>query len=205
MNFYGHAVVAAETVSPDAAFVLGAMLPDLVAMTGGASPLIVDEVAAEARHRIEAGVRQHVRVDDAFHALPAFLDLLESGRERFVAAGLRRGVARAVAHVGIELVLDGELARAARARASYRAALGVARDCLSPGSLLSGIARVAGGPLPDAYGDDAFVLARIAGVLSRRPRLTLTSPDFALLQPDFVGFADEIRQRAAELIEPLVR
>ncbi len=55
------------------------------------------------------GVEAHHRTDDAFHHHPWFIDhssRLRAGIERL---GIGRGPARAIGHVGIELLLDGEL------------------------------------------------------------------------------------------------
>src|SRR5690349_22770486 len=99
VNFFGHAVMAAlENDAP--AFVLGAMLPDLSSMAGARIERVHDETVA-------AGVAHHHRIDHAFHACAPFVRLCSSALETLEARGVSRAAARAVGHVGSELLLDG--------------------------------------------------------------------------------------------------
>ena len=115
MNFVGHALVATWW-SREPSFVLGAMLPDLVNMLGTRVPPTVHPP-------VELGVGLHYRTDVAFHAAPAFQHLVAEARRRLDAFGLRRGSARAAAHVGVELLLDNVVARDPRVTRSVGAAL----------------------------------------------------------------------------------
>jgi hypothetical protein len=74
---------------------------------------------------LERGVAFHHRSDEAFHDLPPFLRLSRAAFVWLAERGMPRGPARAVAHVGIEMLLDEPLAEDPRARAAYRAALGL--------------------------------------------------------------------------------
>ena len=98
MNFFGHSVLARE--ERDArGFLLGSMLPDFFGMVR-ARPL------ALPGGELGDGIAHHLRVDDAFHGAPTFLELVSVTSASLEARGVRRGSARAVGHVGTELVLD---------------------------------------------------------------------------------------------------
>ena len=115
MNFFGHAVVAAWR-DADRPFVLGAMLPDFAAMIRTRPP-------AATHAGIEAGMEFHHRTDEAFHGCAAFMDLSREAFGWLLARGVGRGSARAVAHVGVEMMLELPLARDAGAQRAYRGAL----------------------------------------------------------------------------------
>lgn len=105
MNFVAHLLVALEArpVSADSEYAFGTVLPDLASMArmkidrGGLSPEAL------------AGVRMHHRTDEAFHGDPWFVELLSSGGRELMSASVPRGGARACAHLGVELLLDGVL------------------------------------------------------------------------------------------------
>lgn len=105
MNFFGHAVVA-SAVEPVPAVVLGAMLPDLEAM--------VDSTASRLASPLSRGVSLHHATDAAFHDGAPFLAHQEAARGLLGALPVRRGPRRAVAHVGVELILDAALNTPAR-------------------------------------------------------------------------------------------
>jgi len=120
MNFFGHAAIACWR-SRAPAFVLGAMLPDFAAMIRARPP-------ASLHDEISDGIGFHHRTDDAFHHAPSFLLLSRAAHTELAGRGLGRGSARAVAHVGVEILIDAELARDDVAREAYLAALGVAGE-----------------------------------------------------------------------------
>ena len=115
MNFFGHAVLAAwrDDARP---FVLGAMLPDFAAMIRARPPATPDAAIA-------AGIEFHHRTDEAFHGSAAFLELSRVALEWLLARGVGRGSARAVAHIGVEMLLELPLARDARGQRAYLGAL----------------------------------------------------------------------------------
>ena len=120
MNFFGHAAVASwQTRAPG--FVLGAMLPDFAAMIRARPP-------GAGHDALQDGVRYHHRTDEAFHDAPIFRQLSREALAYLLERGVTRGAARAVAHIGVEILLDGELARDAQARSAYRAALEAGRE-----------------------------------------------------------------------------
>ena len=120
MNYFGHAAIASWHVAPTApdsgATALGAMLPDFATMSG-------TRLADPTDAGVARGIDLHHETDAAFHPLPVVLALMRELDERLDAAGCARGPRRAVAHIGVELLLDGVLVEDETYRASYLAAL----------------------------------------------------------------------------------
>jgi acyl carrier protein phosphodiesterase len=181
LNFFAHAIVASRR-SRAPRFVLGAMLPDLVSMIGV-------RVAHADDPELARGIELHHATDSAFHAAPAFTALCSGSISGLCERGVGRGTARAVAHVGVELLLDGALSVNAPERALYGAALAAAADgglsqllTLAPPHglprLSAGLARLASSQLPEAYRDAAFVADRLRVILARRPRLAMAEGDY---------------------------
>jgi hypothetical protein len=119
MNFFGHAWVAERHEATHgtlrAEFVLGAMLPDFASMLRARPP-------NTTLPAIEAGLRFHHATDEAFHGSPSFLEFSGNASSFLKSRGLSRGSARAVAHVGVELLLDTALVNE-RANEAYLLAL----------------------------------------------------------------------------------
>jgi hypothetical protein len=183
VNFFGHAA-AARIVCDEPAFLLGAMAPDLLPLCGAVADTATSPL-------VSAGQAHHLSVDSTFHANPAFISLQVWAAGALVELGVPRGPARAAAHVGIELFLDGVLAREAPARAAYARSLVDAettgapfvwRDDTSRARWLRLIVGLRAGAVPDAYRDPDFVADRLAGALSGRPRLALTGADLTTLR-----------------------
>lgn len=181
MNFFGHAVLAARGGN-NAPFVLGAMLPDLAAMVGS-------KVPAVRGAELDAGVRFHYLTDHAFHDSAVFRALSSRAFEQLTALGVARGPARAVAHVGIELLLDAALSEVApEGLSAYRAALRAAprlkRSIEWParrqGLRFSFLCRTLRNRPPAARDAEPTVLSeRLDRLLAGRPRLRLGSGDVA--------------------------
>jgi hypothetical protein len=138
------------------------------------------------REPLERGVRFHHVTDQVFHALPAFRALNRAACVELDARGVRRGSARAVAHVGVELLLDAELAENESAEALYLDALeaGSSPAPLSGtvftldererlGRLLATLRERGVAKRPSA----ASLVARLERALARRPRLALHAED----------------------------
>lgn len=198
MNFYGHAVLAAEQCSQPR-FVLGAMLPDLVGMVGLRLPPLGDP-------ELRAGVDHHHLIDACFHRAPAFLELVTSAFSQLCDDGVPRGPARAVAHVGVELLLDGWLATHDAGEYAYRAGLAIAahaedlQRAADPHALERLSARLQRAPLPQRYCEPTFVAERLAHVLQSRPRLRL-SPEAA---PHVVRTLNDIQDSLSTMAAPLI-
>lgn len=205
MNFFGHAALATHhfeslSAAPSApqlaTLCAGAMLPDFLGMLRLGRPRVTDEVLAR-------GVAFHHRTDDAFHGLPPFLGLSRASFAWLTARGLPRGPARAVAHIGIEMLLDEPLAEHARARAAYRAALAVPLTGLLELPTPGGVERL--GELQAALLERAhrarspspeLVAERIRRTLAGRPRLETDDAGQALLG-EWVSHTRPLVQAAA--------
>ena len=205
MNFFGHAV-AASLVDDDPAFVLGAMAPDLLPLCGAVA-------SAETSPRVAAGQAHHLSVDAIFHASPAFAALQAWAVGGLRQLGLPRGPARGAAHVGIELFLDGALARETRARDAYHCSLADAETTRAPfvwcddssrQRWRSLVLRLRTGVIPDAYRDPDFVAARIIGALGRRPRLALGDADATILRAFLPTLGARVTSEAAALVRPVL-
>jgi hypothetical protein len=174
MNFFGHAAVAGW-YSPEPGFVLGAMLPDFLAMIRARpAPQHVAEVAS--------GVGLHHATDAAFHDSTDFLRLTHEGRSALAAEGLERGPARATAHIGVELLLDEVLARDPASRHAYLGALSYGSGApyaldLATAEQAEHMAQLLttlegrGVPMPPP--SDGELARRIDRMLAGRPRLQL--------------------------------
>ena len=182
MNFFGHATLAAR-FSDRPEFVLGAMLPDFANMLGLRAPHAQDSVLA-------AGIHFHHLTDRAFHDHATFRHLCREATVVLRGRGVVRGTARAVAHVGVELLLDAALAESAAARAAYVAGLRAGqrpellRGLLWPSAeqarLGRLISRLEGGF--EEHGDMAevptsLIVERLSRALGRRPRLAIVPRD----------------------------
>jgi hypothetical protein len=194
VNFFGHACVATwYDAAPE--FVLGAMLPDFFSMLRVKPAKVVDP-------RVARGVELHHATDAAFHSAEPFLGLTHAARSALSDAGLARGSARAVAHIGVEILLDEVLAGDERSREAYLAALSHARNEAAALDFHSAeeAARYVGllsalssrGVARDAVPEQ--VAERIERTLRGRPRLALADADrrrvsdwVVAARPDVVG------------------
>jgi acyl carrier protein phosphodiesterase len=176
VNFVAHLVVAtaATTASPSSDLAIGAVLPDLASMAG--TRFDRDRLPAE----VVEGVMLHHRTDAAFHDHPWFVDVLRTDTPALEAAGLPRGAARACAHVGAELLLDGVLLEndtVAESLGEVIEALDVDRlGDLSPEQAEAWsrlFDRMRMGLGRQAYADPEAVAERLRFMLARRPRLAL--------------------------------
>lgn len=164
-------------VAPDEPRVwLGAALPDLGAI--GRFRLLGDTVDPD----VTAGIALHHATDDAFHRHPTFTEVMARLRIDLASDGVERGPARAVAHVGPELLIDGflledqQLGTGVEAAFAEIAQLGPALGSLVESSgddWLRHLAKVQTWGLPTDYGDPHAVAGRLHRILARRPRLRL--------------------------------
>lgn len=202
MNFFGHGCLAAER-RPDAAFVFGAMLPDLAAMAGL-------RVAGVAHAATDAGRRFHLATDAAFHRTERFQALCLESTRALRAAGVRRGPARAIGHVGVELLLDGWLAAEEGVPRLYGAALALGPELApavafradgSAAPLLELCERIARAPLsPDAWCEPERLAARLVRILAKRPVLALEAGELPAVRAWAAGARSEVTRSAAALL-----
>lgn len=203
MNWFGHMMLAWDDES-DRAFSLGAALPDLARMAG--CPRVVDVGAS----RYADGVAHHHRVDAAFHSAPSFLSLLTDGAAMLEKQGIRRGIARAAVHVGIELHLDGTLSERDRARELMTEFLQAGRTKTLHAAMSWGeadadrwtdlIARLESGPFPETWRDPASVARRVVRILGLRRRLAPTEAESVVLAEGLIALATPVTDAASDLI-----
>jgi hypothetical protein len=204
LNFFAHSVVASWH-SNDARFVLGAMLPDLASMAGV-------RVHSASDVELQRGIDMHHATDAAFHSASIFTSFCADAIARLTREGVERGTARAVAHVGVELTLDGVLSSHRESRALYSAALDVAisgglegaltvTPVESLGRLTTGLGRLARASIPEAYADPEVVADRLRMILASRPRLAMRPTDLAPVRDWAADVKPLVAERSQALLE----
>jgi hypothetical protein len=214
MNFIGHAAVALQTDS-EPRFVLGTMLPDFASMAGTRLGTISDP-------SVRAGVHLHHRTDAVFHASAPFTALTQAALDRLTRAGVARGAARAVAHVGVEMFIDGELLQRAELGSAYLSALaawqglsaetfqvslarGPAHEHPTAGAALQQLLqRLVRHGIPYDYERPEAVTARLCKMLARRPRLALTPAAETIVGSIMPDVQTSVQKGLAELLETLL-
>jgi len=200
LNFFGHAVVAAWG-DTRARHVLGSMLPDFEAMVR--IPLI-----SVRDPDIRRGIDLHHQTDEAFHRRPTFLAFCAHALDELTGAGVRRGTARAVGHIGSEMFLDGYLARKQDHVDGYLTALEVDVGGLlqwqDDGRAFSKLQDrlTLWGP-PHDYAEPSFVLARLNDALRRRPALAVLEGQSAQVAEFLPSLQRMVERHAPELLTEL--
>lgn len=115
VNYFGHAAVA-SWFPGRGGLPLGAMLPDFSTMSGA-------RIAGSDDEEVAAGITLHHATDAAFHKSPVVTGLMRELDKRLERGGCARGPRRAVAHIGVELLLDGVLVENEAYRDEYILAL----------------------------------------------------------------------------------
>jgi hypothetical protein len=177
VNFVGHIATGVRVgdgpAGGDVAFLVGTALPDFASMgrvrLGTASGTLGD------------GIALHHATDHAFHAEEWFVEIERDLRAALADDGLPDGAARACAHVGPELLLDGAFADDATTADGVTAVwerIAAPDDdvvTLVPASAQpfwrTHLSNVATRLDPFTYGDADVVARRLHGITSRRPRL----------------------------------
>ncbi|MEO6602020.1 MAG: hypothetical protein ABIQ16_19225 [Polyangiaceae bacterium] len=208
MNFFGHALIAQRhevnrgTIRPE--FVLGAMLPDFASMLRTRPP--------ETSHgAIGAGLALHHRTDEAFHGSQSFLEFSRLASSFLTQRGLARGSARAVAHVGVELLLDATFARETTANEAYLSAIecGLTTQVANHIHWLSGTVESNFQHLchslrqRGAYRSDTpaeLIAERLRNILADRPRLAMDDAGQSVVRDWVVSARSSIVSGAAQLL-----
>jgi hypothetical protein len=198
MNFFGHAVVACQYETTPR-FVLGAMLPDFASMIRARMGPVHDGPLAR-------GVALHHRTDQAFHTAATFVELCDQAHCELESRGVGRGPARAVAHIGTELLLDGEMLSDPAARHRYVEALGEMprielqwRSAEGPARLERLHARLTAWGIPDDLAVPQQVLERLQRALQGRPRLQLQPRDRRILEAWMPHWQQHVRRHRTRL------
>lgn len=200
VNYFGHAAVASwSRAAPGTT--LGAMLPDFAAMCGG-------RIASAGEPSVADGIALHHATDAAFHQLPIVTGLMRELDEQLDRGGCARGPRRAVAHIGVELLLDGVLVDEPAYRAAYLGGLGHdpalawrEPDAAPRFAVLLDRLRARGVPddlrLPDA------ITARVQRILAPRPRLAPSSDDLRAIRRALVAFQSRLAVAADAILRAL--
>jgi len=189
VNFFGHAAVASWS-APAAGVVLGAMLPDLATMCGG-------RIASAGDPDVAAGIALHHASDAAFHGLPVVLALMRELDQLLDERRCARGPRRAVAHVGVELLLDGTLTDEPAYRAAYLRGLAhdTAVDWRDPGAaprFAIVLDRLRARGVPDDLRVPEVVATRLHRILAPRPLLAPSPDDLRAIHSALVAFQPRI-------------
>lgn len=201
MNYFGHAAVASWSEA-SAATALGAMLPDFASMSG---TRLADPTDVE----IARGIDLHHATDAAFHRLPVVLGLMRELDERLVREDVARGPRRAVAHIGVELLLDGVLVDEPRYRSMYEAALahdasGVRfREEDDAPRFAALHARLRSYGVPDDLREPDSIVQRLHRMLARRPLLAPSAADLAGIRTSLVAHEPRVEVAADTVLRAL--
>jgi hypothetical protein len=212
VNFFGHAAVATwqmgdrapPPTSTSPGRILGAMLPDFATMSGA-------RLVAEQRHdaQVANGVDLHHATDAVFHRLPVVLGLMRELDDRLSQGGCARGPRRAVAHIGVELLLDGVLIDDPSYRDGYLAGLshspdGIAwREPEDPPRFARLFDRLRNYGVPvDLKRPDA-IAQRLHRMLAHRPLLAPSASDLAAIQIALVEHKPRVDVAADTVVRAL--
>ena len=213
MNFVGHIAIGVtlDGSRTNTEFLLGTALPDFATM----ARLRLDRQDAIARESaLGAGMQLHHDTDAIFHRQGWFLDLAHDLLDDLTAAGVPRGGALACAHVGVELLLDGELLRTEETAAavvdvyeSLAAPPSVALDVVDASERVrwaEHLGSIAERLDPFLYCDPGSVAQRLHHIMSSRPRLTFEPEHVATIatlltavQPQIAASAPDVLARVA--------
>jgi hypothetical protein len=179
------------------------MLPDFIGMLRLGRPTVHDSVLA-------TGVAFHHGTDEVFHELPGFQRLSRQAFSWLQERDMPRGPARAVAHMGIEMLLDEVMASDPAACDAYISALRVPLDqrleFSSPldaqrlqGLLDALLTRTSSYAEPPAE----LVAERIRRSLAGRPRLATDDAGQALLGSWVTATRPSVTAEAPEVLAML--
>ena len=201
VNYFGHAAVASWRQGRGG-LPLGAMLPDFSTMCGARITGSDDEEVAQ-------GITLHHATDHAFHTAPVVLGLMRELDERLERGGCAKGPRRAVAHIGVELLLDGVLVENAEYRDAYM--LGIEYD--APISWRNEgddarfavlLERLRQHGVPDDLKKPEAIVFRLSRTLARRPLLAPSPSDLAVITVALIEHKPRV-QVAAEAVLRMVR
>lgn len=186
---------------------LGAMLPDFASVLGLAPP-------TSHHSELSAGIDLHHQTDRAFHQTEIFQGLEQRSRAVLAAAGVSKGARRALAHVGVEFLIDAELVRRAPGWSGFAHALryGSSAGCgaqlqwrpRTPTDASERLARLCSRlAAVEAPRDVERIAARLVATLSARPRLSLHAQEVPLVQEWLAECAPEVGTSLEQLLAEL--
>jgi acyl carrier protein phosphodiesterase len=201
MNFFGHAAVASWSTAARGT-VLGAMLPDFATM-------VRSRLGDAEDPDVAAGIAHHHATDATFHGMPAVLGLMRELDDRLAALGCARGPRRAVAHIGVELLLDGVLVDDAAYREAYAGGLahdpaGVRwRDDDGPARLSTLLSRLREHGAPDDLRRPHAITQRLHRMLAHRPLLAPSPADLVAIDRALVAYQPRVEAATDTILRGL--
>lgn len=200
MNFFGHAAVASwRSNAPGVA--LGAMLPDFETMSGA-------RVAGTTDTDVTTGIALHHTTDGVFHQLPVVTALMRELDDRLLTGGCARGPRRAVAHIGVELLLDGILVDEAAYREAYTRALDHDadlewRDHGDDARFARLHERLRAHGVPEDLREPAAIAHRMHRMLSHRPLLAPSPADMDAIRVALVEHQPRVAVAAPTVLRAM--
>ncbi len=192
---------------PDPHVLLGAALPDLASM--GHFRLLGET----ANLRVARGIAAHHRTDDLFHRHRWFSARNRRLTAELAQAGLGRGPSMACSHVGIELILDGQLLANGDTAAQVTSAFDAIAEARAELGDLVGDEKAESWDrhlgllderrLPRDYARPEAVAARLSRILASRPRLALPDHQIGIVAEHLAQHQPAIDASAEALIDEL--
>jgi len=200
VNFFGHAAVASWSATAPGV-VLGAMLPDFATMCGG-------RIASSDEPDVADGIALHHASDAAFHQLPAVTALMRELDEQLLRRDCARGPRRAVAHIGVELLLDGVLVGEPAYRAAYLRGLAHDpalhwRDPDAAPRFAVLLDRLRAHGVPDDLRSPDAITRRIHRILAHRPLLAPSPDDLRAIRAALIAFQPRIDVAAETIVRAM--
>jgi hypothetical protein len=179
------------------------MLPDFATMI---RTRLAERGEASSNAEVAAGIALHHATDAAFHVLPAVTALMRELDDRLLHHGCARGPRRAVAHIGVELLLDGVLVDDPAYRDAYTRALAhdaaiAWRDPAGAPRFGQLLERLRAYGVPDDLRRPDAITERLARILAHRPLLAPSPDDLRAIRSSLV----EYQPRVAVAAEAVLR
>lgn len=177
------------------------MLPDFATMCGG-------RIDRSEDASVEQGIALHHATDAVFHQLPVVLGLMRELDGQLVDRRCARGPRRAVAHIGVELLLDGILLDEAAYRAAYLSGLGHEaavhwRDPDAAPQFAVLIERLRARGIPEDLASPEAITTRVQRILAHRPLLAPSPEDLRAIRSALIAFKPRIDVAAASVVRAM--
>jgi acyl carrier protein phosphodiesterase len=200
VNFFGHAAVASWSRAAPGV-VLGAMLPDFATMCGG-------RIESAVTEDVTRGIALHHATDAAFHTLPVVTGLMRELDGQLAERHCGRGPRRAVAHIGVELLLDGELTDDPGYRAAYLD--GIAHDAVlhwrdpeAAPRFATLLDRLRTRGIPEDLRSPDAITTRVHRILAHRPLLAPSPDDLRAIHAALVAFQPRLVVATATILRAM--
>jgi hypothetical protein len=205
VNFVGHIAIGLTVGarSSDTEFLLGTALPDFASMAR--------LHLAPADGPLGDGMELHHRADSVFHRHTWFVAFERDVQRDLIDAGVARGGALACAHVGVELLLDGELMREPTTARAVDDVFGAIADpdpavvaTAPPFDRTRWRAHLAGVSARldvRSYADPLSVAERLHRITARRPRLAFAADDIPIVAERLAAVQPRVAETAREVVD----